>query len=213
MAHPIVKRFQLALGKYPWLLLVMPALGCIAGGVVASQPNGDPSFKMLGILSYRQQAVSFSQTGADILRQGQTLTEEVLLADDVIEGVAAGIRVEPEEVANNARVKFIQPDPEKDPGASPYIEVSYSDGNPRRAKVAVDLLMTLMEEKSLQQNVARLKLITSSVEDRLPDVIGDLRAAERRLENFDRIEGAAILAVQNGSLVGAITNCQRQQRQ
>ncbi|MEM9244422.1 MAG: hypothetical protein AAGA67_01560, partial [Cyanobacteria bacterium P01_F01_bin.153] len=213
MAHPIVKRFKLALGKYPWLLLVIPALGCVAGGVVASQPNGDPSFRMLGILSYRQQAVSFSQTGADILRRGQTLTEDVLLADDVIEGVAAGIRVGPEEVAKNARVKFIQPDPDKDPGASPYIEVSYNDGNPRRAKVAVDLLMTLMEEKSLQQNIARLKLITDAVEDRLPDVIRDLRAAERRLENFDRIEGAAILAVQNGSLVGGITGSQQQQRQ
>ncbi|MEM9770616.1 MAG: lipopolysaccharide biosynthesis [Cyanobacteria bacterium P01_D01_bin.73] len=213
MAHPIVKRFKLALGKYPWLLLVMPAIGCVAGGVLASQPNGDPSFKMLGILSYRQQAVSFSQTGSDILRQGQTLTEEVLLANDVIEGVAAGIRVGPDEVARKARVKFVQPNEEKDPGASPYIEVSYTDNNPRRAKVAVDLLMTLMEEKSRQQNVARLQLIVNAVKDRLPDVTTDLRQAERRLENFDRVEGAAILAVQNGSLVGAITNSQRQQRQ
>ena len=211
MAHPLVKRFLLGFGKYPWLLLVMPALGSVAGGFMASRPSGDPAFTMMGILSYRQQAVSFSQTGADILRQGQTLTKEVLLSEDVIEGVAAGIRVKPESVIKKVNVKFVKPGEGED--FSPYIEVSYKDDNPRRAKVAVDLLMTLMEEKSRQQNVGRLRLIVESVEERLPEITQQLRNAEQRLENYDRLEGAAILAVQNGSLVGAITASQGQQRQ
>lgn len=211
MAHPLLKRFQLAFAKYPWLLLVMPALGGLAGGVAATRPGGEPSFTMLGILSYREQVVSFSQTGADILRQGQTLTQEVLLADDVIEGVSAGIRENPEKVVKGVNVKFIKP--KEGETFSPYIEVIYKDNNPRRAKVAVDLFMKLMEEKSRQQNVARLNLIVESVQKRLPAVTQELRDAEQRLENFDRIEGAAILAVQNGSLVGAITGSQDQQRQ
>ncbi len=212
MAHPIVKRFQLALGKYPWLLLLMPALGGIAGGIAATRPGPTPSHTMLGILSYRQQVVSFSQTGADILRQGQTLTKDVLLADDVIEGVARSIKRNPRVVASSVDVKFVKPDGEGN-DFSPYIEVRYTDEWPGRAQRAVDMFMKLMEEKSRQQNVARLNLVVESVQKRLPDVVQELRAAERRLENFDRVEGAAILAVQNGSLVGAITRSQEQQRQ
>ncbi|MCG9884143.1 MAG: lipopolysaccharide biosynthesis [Cyanobacteria bacterium] len=213
MANPIVKRYLLALRKYFWIIPIFPVLGMAGGGFVAIQPAPDPTFRTAGILSYRQQELSFSQTGAEIQQQGQALTKDLLLSDEVLEGVASGIRVKPEEILKKADLKFVVPDRKKEPTASPHIEVLYKDDNPRRALVATELLMTLMVEKSRQLNSARLQGLIEGIRDRLPLVTQELREAEQRLERYDRQEGAAILAVQNGSLVGAIAGSRQQQRQ
>jgi capsular exopolysaccharide synthesis family protein len=210
MASPLVKRYLVALKKFYWILPFGPMLGAGVGAFLAVQPTPDPSFRAQGTLSYRQQPVSFSETGAAIQEQGQLLTKEMLVSEDVIASVAAGIRVDLEEVVDKTKVNIVEPEAEGGPRA---IEVIYQDDNPKRAQTAVGTLMELMVEKSRQLNTARLRSIINTVEKRLPDATAELRQAEQALERYDREEGAAILAAQNGNLVGAIAGSREQQRQ
>jgi uncharacterized protein involved in exopolysaccharide biosynthesis len=77
----------------------------------------------------------------------------------------------------------------------------------------LDVLMQKMVEQSRLINSARVRAITGSVEKRLPEAQKALRNAEQQLERYDRTEGPALFAAQDGTLVKEITDSQQQQRQ
>ena len=73
--------------------------------------------------------------------------------------------------------------------------------------------MQAMVQLSADSNTSRLQTIIDKIEERLPKVTTELQEAEKKLEQYDRIERPAILAAENGSLLNNITGSQNQQRQ
>ncbi|MEB3119220.1 MAG: hypothetical protein VKL01_12705 [Limnothrix sp.] len=216
MASPLVKRFSLALKRYLWILPVGPILGAGVGAGLSLLPVPPPRYSILGVLSYQRAGVSFSETGAAIVEQGQTLSPDILTAPDIIAPVAKEFRMDPELLLKSLRVRDPNSGDEKEKkkdSGPPTLEVRFTDEKGERGEKITNTLMKLMVEKSRQLNAARVKGIIDAIRARLPQVIGELRAAERNLERYDRVEGAAILAAQNGALIESIATIGNQQRQ
>ena len=216
MASPLVKRFSLALKRFFWLAPLGPILGIGVGVGLSMLPVAPPRYSILGVLSYQRAGVSFSETGAAIVEQGQTLSPDVLTTPDVINPVAKEFRQDPEELLTSLRVRDPNAGDEKDKkktSGPPTLEVRFTDNKGDRGVKIANALMQLMVEKSRQLNAARVKGIIDAIQGRLPEVVGELRQAEKNLERYDRVEGAAILAAQNGALIESIATIGNQQRQ
>lgn len=217
MASPLVKRYLISFDKHKWFGLA--SLVFVLGGasVYAIQPTPPPQYLVQGMLSYSKPAVTFSNTGSQIQAQGRALSPEVLLSEDVVGVAAKKLGLEPKRIARGAEVKILMPEKgEGVPGqpAEPTgVAVVYLDENQRIAANVVGNLMEQMIIQSRKINTARLRAIIDTINERLPDVEQELRQAEQNLERYDRVEGAALLAAQDGSLVGSITGSQAQERQ
>lgn len=214
MVPPIVKRYLLALGRYKWAIPLGLFVGTVGGAVLTLQQTEEPIiYTATGVVAYTRPPVSFSTTGSQIQTQGEELGQEFLLGDNIIRSAAATAEINPKTLGKN--VKLTLPKKPK-PGEAPpprLINVSYSDTEDERAAIAVEALMKGMIEQSRQLNTARLKAVIDSINQRLPKAKQELKLAEQRLELYDRQEGPAILAAQNGSLVNAISASREQQRQ
>ncbi|MDM9381335.1 polysaccharide biosynthesis tyrosine autokinase [Chlorogloeopsis sp. ULAP01] len=212
MTPPIVKRYLIAFEKYKWIGLTSFALVVAGSTVVAMQPEPPASYVANGALTYTSPPVFFSATGSEILQQGQELSQEVLLSDQIVETVAAQINVKPQKIGLNVALSL----PKKSKTGeleSTIIELKYKDSDKKRAQETVQLLMETMVKLSGEINTGRLKAIIKKINDRLPPTKRELEVAEKRLEQYDRIQGPAILAAENGSLLAGITSSQNQQRQ
>lgn len=212
MTPPIVKRYLIAFEKYKWIGLASFALVVAGSTVVAIQPEPPASYIADGALTYNRPPVSFSATGSEIQQQGQELSEQVLLSDQIVEAVATKVNVKPRTIGTNIALRL----PEKaKPGetASTIIDLKYKDTDPKRAQQVLQELMQAMIQLSSEINTGRLKAIIQKINERLPEVKSELQAAEQKLEQYDRIQRPAILAAENGSLLGAVTASQNQQRQ
>lgn len=212
MTPPIVKRYLIAFEKYKWIGLASFALVVAGSTVVAIQPEPPASYVADGALTYNRPPVSFSATGTEIQQQGQELGEQVLLSDQIIETVATKVNVKPKTIGTNVALKL----PEKaKPGetASTIIDLKYKDTDPKRAQQVLQELMQTMIQLSGEINTGRLRAIIQKINERLPQVKSELQAAEKKLEQYDRIQRPAILAAENGSLLNAVTLSQGQQRQ
>jgi capsular exopolysaccharide synthesis family protein len=212
MAPPIVKRYLIAFDKYKWIGLASFALVVAGSTVVAMQPEPPASYVADAALTYTRPPVTFSTTGNEIQLQGQELSQEVLLSDQLIEGVADKVKVKPKTIGQSIAVKL----PEKGKGGellTTIIELKYKDSDPKRAKEIVQQLMQAMVKLSGDINTGRLKAIIQKINELLPQARKELQAAEGKLERYDRTERPAILAAENGSLLQAVTFSQNQQRQ
>ncbi|MFQ4145971.1 polysaccharide biosynthesis tyrosine autokinase [Chlorogloeopsis sp. ULAP02] len=212
MTPPIVKRYLIAFEKYKWIGLTSFTLVVAGSMVVAMQPEPPASYVANGALTYTSPPVFFSTTGSEILQQGQELSQEVLLSDQIIETVAAQVNVKPQKVGLNVALSL----PKKSKTGeleSTILELKYKDSDKKRAQEIVQLLMETMVKLSGEINTGRLKAIIKKINDRLPPTKRELEVAEKRLEQYDRIQGPAILAAENGSLLAGITSSQTQQRQ
>ncbi|BAZ52022.1 polysaccharide biosynthesis tyrosine autokinase [Nostoc ellipsosporum NOK] len=212
MTPPIVKRYLIAFEKYKWIGLASFGLVVVGSTIVAVQPEPPASYIADGALTYNRPPVSFSTTGSEIQQQGQELSEQILLSDGIIEPVAAKLNVKPKTIGTNVALKL----PEKaKPGeaASTIIDLKYKDSDPKRAQEVLQELMQAMIKLSADINTGRLKAIIQKINERLPQAKSELQAAEKKLEQYDRIQRPAILAAENGSLLGAVTASQAQQRQ
>ncbi|RCJ29075.1 lipopolysaccharide biosynthesis [Nostoc minutum NIES-26] len=212
MTPPIVKRYLIAFEKYKWIGLASFALVVAGSTVVAIQPEPPASYIADGALTYNRPPVSFSATGSEIQQQGQELSEQVLLSDQIVEAVSTKVNVKPKTIGTNVALKL----PERaKPGeaASTIIDLKYKDTDPKRAQQVLQELMQAMIQLSSEINTGRLKAIIQKINERLPQVKSELQAAEKKLEQYDRIQRPAILAAENGSLLGAVTASQNQQRQ
>ncbi|WP_315787818.1 GumC family protein [Fischerella sp. JS2] len=213
MTPPIVKRYLIAFEKYKWIGLASFTLVVVGSTVVAMQPEPPASYVAEAALTYSSPPVLFSVTGGEIQQQGQELTQETLLSDQIIEAVAAKVNVKPRQIGQNVALSVPEKSKPGEAPASTLIEIKYKDSHEKRAKETVQLLMEAMIKLSGEINTRRLNAIIKKINERSPAIKQDLQLAEKKLEQYDRIEGPALLAAENGSLLTAITSSQSQQRQ
>lgn len=207
MTPPIVKRYLIALDQHKLIGLTSFSIIVAASAVVGMQPPPPTLYKATGVLAYNGPIAPFSTTTQTIQQQGKELTAEMLLAENVVKGAAARVKVDPKQIAKNVEVKL-----PKEDGPN-VIQVVYVDNDDKRAAETVEALRQKMVEQSRAINSARLLEIIKSIEARLPKVKQELREAEQKLERYVRIEGPAILAAQDGTTLGGITGAEGQQRQ
>ncbi|PMB03501.1 lipopolysaccharide biosynthesis, partial [Fischerella thermalis CCMEE 5196] len=213
MTPPIVKRYLIAFEKYKWMGLASFTLVVVGSTVVAMQPEPPASYIAEAALTYSSPPVLFSVTGGEIQQQGQELTQETLLSDQIVEAVATKVNVKPKQIGQNVALSVPAKSKPGEEPASTLIEIKYKDSNEKRAKETVQLLMEAMIKLSGEINTRRLNAIIKKINERSPEIKQDLHLAEKKLEQYDRIEGPALLAAENGSLLAAITSSQSQQRQ
>jgi capsular exopolysaccharide synthesis family protein len=217
MTPPIVKRYLIALGRYKWVIPVTTALGLAGAGVVAMQPLPETTYRAGGTLSYESPPVSFTATGSQIQQQGQELTEDLLLAEDLIKKAVSKVdpNLKPSRVRQGIKIDLPKDPPAQGNNAQAprLIQLAYVDTNSQRGVALLSALMQEMVVRSREINKSRLKAVIESIRERVPQAQQELKGAEQVLEQYDKREGPAILAAQNGSLIGAITNAQAQRRQ
>ena len=210
MAPPIIKRYLIAFDQHKLLGLASFAVIVGISGIVAIQPPSPPTFKAQGLLAYTTPPRLFSTTGEQIQEQGRQLTLNDLLPDKVFIEAAEQLKVKPQDIANPKKLAVKIPSGPKDP---PLIQVAFTDDNPKLAVATLKVLLPKMVQQSRLVNTDRLRDVMKSIEQRLPEAKEDLRRDQQRLERYIRVEGSALLAAQDGTLVGAITGSQQQQRQ
>ncbi len=214
MASPIVKRYLIAFDKYKWIGLASFGLVVAGSTLVAVQPDPPASYLASAALAYTRPPVSFSATGTQIQQQGQVLSQEILLSDQIIESVATKLKVKPKTIGENVALSVPQAAAKEGEAAAPaIIQIKYKDSDPKRAQEIVLALMQAMVKLSGDINTGRLKAIIAKINERVPRAKVELQAAEQKLERYDRLQRPAILAAENGSLLNAVTISQGQQRQ
>ncbi|MCC5899069.1 MAG: lipopolysaccharide biosynthesis [Phormidium sp. BM_Day4_Bin.17] len=205
MAPSIVKRYIIAFGKYKFAGFAVFALAVGVSGLMGLEEPPPPSYNASGVMTLNQEPVTVSQAGPNIQEQGkQALNREFLLDDQVVEQVAEQVGVHPRQI-RSAQLRTPGGD-----GPQLYA-ISYVDATPERAKQVVQLLMESSVEKSRMLNTSRLDVLIAALNERIPEVEADLREAEERLVQFDRIEGAALVLGRDGVLVGNIRGAQNRQ--
>jgi uncharacterized protein involved in exopolysaccharide biosynthesis/Mrp family chromosome partitioning ATPase len=214
MASPFIKRYLLALNRYKWAGLAgfLAVLG--ASGVVALQPKPEPTFYSQGVLVDNSPLVAFTITGPEVQQQGSgIINEELLLSDILLRQVSAelgkrGFQVTPEIIKSNTSVTI---DGNEETGARQVI-VRFIGPDPKVTEATLNILFQGMVELSRVTNKARLQSIMQALNERLPSIEGELRKAEQALEAYDRIEGPAIQAAIDGSLLNGISGSRQQFR-
>ena len=226
MASPLIKRYLLALDRHKWFGVA----GCavvigLSGITVFLQAAPENTYTTQGILTYSAPPDTFSATGAVLKKEGQSMTKEMLLSTFVL-GTASdrlvkqNIKVKPKEIKEKAIVLITGGsggEPPKE-GAAPTggplrIAVTYKDSKEEKSKSVAIALMESMVFQSREFNRQQLNDIIQNLKLILPKVTSELQTAEKNLEAYVRLQGAAIQAAESGSLVGAITSNQQQQRE
>ena len=134
------------------------------------------------------------------------------MQDKVIEAVSEKVNVKPRTIGKNLDVKVPSVGADGQLSGS-IISIKYLGTDKERAKLTVAALMQAMVQLSADSNTNELQTIIDKIEERLPKVTTELQEAEKKLEQYDKIERPAILAAENGSLLNTITGSQNQQRQ
>ncbi|MBN3878972.1 MULTISPECIES: tyrosine-protein kinase domain-containing protein [unclassified Nostoc] len=213
MTPPIVKRYLIAFDKYKWIGLASFGLVVAGSTVVAMQPEPPTSYIASGALSYSGPPVSFSTTGNEIQQQGKELNEDVLLSNQIIAGVAEKVGVKPKQLGASLALSLPKKNAKSGELESPLFELKYVDSDAKRGIQVLTELMQAMIKLSSDINTGRLQAIIQKINDRTPQAKRELQIAEKKLEQYDRVERTAILAAENGSLLSAITASQNLQRQ
>lgn len=228
MIPPFVKRYLIALERHKWAGLAgFIVVSGISGVVAAVQSPPTESYQARGMLTYSTPPDTFSATGAALQQQGQAVTKEILLSENVLKMTtqrlsAQQIPVEPEEILEQARVVIDSPlaeaaatAPKEKTSSVPGLRVlvSYRDGSQARATGVTNALMESMVEQSRQFNTQQLGRIIENLNQILPKVDRELRQAEQKLQRYVQQEGTAIQTAESGTLLQALTSSQQQQRQ
>ncbi len=207
MTLPIVKRYLIAFEHYKWagFATFMLALGVSGAVSMVLETPPTPPYKAGGVMTYQNPPVLFSETGQSIRERGQQLTAQMLLRPRVIEIVLKEMNITPRDFRNRHQVSV-----DNEQG---FIKVFYTDPNRERAQATVDLLMKEMIEQSRLINTEQLRSIIDTIQTRLEPAKVELRQAEKRLEEYDKREGATLLALESGALPQAIIGNEQQQNQ
>jgi capsular exopolysaccharide synthesis family protein len=213
MTPPIVKRYLIAFEKYKWIGLASFGLVVVGSTVVAMQPDPPINYIASAALTYAGPPVSFSATGSQIQQQGKELNEEVLLSNQIIATVAQKVNLKPKQLGASIVLSLPKKNARTGEFETSIFELKYVDSDPKRGIEVLAELMQSMIKLSSDINTGRLQAIIQKINDRLPQAKRELQIAEKKLEQYDRIERTAILAAENGSLLSAITASQNLQRQ
>ncbi|MEQ9372560.1 MAG: AAA family ATPase [Coleofasciculus chthonoplastes F3-SA18-01] len=216
MTIPLIKRYLIALDRYKFIGIGVFALITGGAGVVAIMPSPPSavSYEGWGDLAVTTPAKVFSTTGGEIQQQGlQRLTEQNLLAENVIKATAIAVGSNPKEIIENLEWKSDNSGKDGEASIPSIIRVIYTDDDPEQAIKTVEVLMQKMIEQSRLINSERLQAIIDSIETRSAEAENELKQAQEELETFNRIEGAALALAEDNSLLAQISGNQQQQRQ
>lgn len=206
MAPTIIKRYLIALNQHKLIGIATFALVTGISGVIAigqePPPPPTPQYKAQGVLSISTAPSILSETGVQINQQGTQIKPENLLTEEVVQPALAVAEAKPQEFKDKLKLEAGETD----------IKLEYEDQDPIKAKKTLEVLMQKMVVHSRSVNTARLRAIQDSIQERLPKAKEELTSAEQKLERYVRVEGAELLASQDGSLVASITGSQQQQR-
>jgi capsular exopolysaccharide synthesis family protein len=217
MTPPIVKRFLISFAQHKFLAFFIWVLIVGVSGVFAIQsppPPPPPSYRATGELFLKPQPPTFTSTGEQLQQLGRQINEEILLSPRV-KGKAAEELKQKLSLSNEQIFKAIErlkvTLPEE--GELPIIALEYSDPQPDRAGLVLDVFMKEMVEDSRLRNSAQLRTKIEALQERLALVKADLSKAEGIFYRYISKDGSSLLAVQDGSLFNGITGTQAQQRQ
>lgn len=222
MTPPIVKRYLLAVDRYRWVIPVGFILGMGVAGAVASRPEPAPTFNAKAVLAANKPPVTFSTTVADVNQSVENLTPEDLLTEQVVQNTAKETGVDARAIRRDTTIKKVKIDLTGGGGSSGrrstgptiyHFTIDYRDADSKRSSQVVQELVKQIIDQSRVKNSSQLREVIKSIDNRLPQIRNELITAEQRLEQYDRREGPALLAAQNGSLISGITGAQQQQRQ
>ena len=213
MVSPSLKRYLLAVDRYKW-----PALASFLGvlgvsSLVALWPS-PPQYRASGSLVQNFPLVTVTTVGSEIQKRGQGIVaKEFLLADVLLQRVAEalqtrGIELAPEQIRDRISVQL-----NGEEGQLQRVTISFTWPDAETAQTVLELLFDGIIELSQVANQARQQAIVTALEERLPTIATELRLAEQALEAYDRLEGPALQAALDGSLLGAISSSQQQRRQ
>jgi capsular exopolysaccharide synthesis family protein len=216
MAPPIVKSYLIAFAKYKWIGLASFALVVAGSTMVAIKPEPPASYLGDAALTYSGPPISFSALGTEIQQKGQSISEADLLSEPIILAVAKKTKIQPQQIVLQLKVDVPSGAAPAKPGTaapSSVIELKFQDTDKKRASEALQTFMEAAIQFSGDRNTGQLKSIIAKINERIPLVKKELEAAEKKLEQYDKVERPAILAAENGSLLNAVTSSQNQQRQ
>ena len=158
-------------------LITFTAIMAVAG-ITAYRLAPPPGYTAEGTLISNTPPVKFSTIGGAILKQGEKLTPDDLLADNVVKAVADAAKIDPQQVRQNASVKVSEPEK---PLA---IAVQYRGGDRQQTLAITDVLIKAIVEKSRLINLDKWQLINQSINQRLQEVTKDVKQAEQNLDQF-----------------------------
>jgi capsular exopolysaccharide synthesis family protein len=221
MASPFFKRYLLALNRYKWpgLFTFLSILG--ASSVLAFQPDPPLDYYTEGVLVDNSPLVAFSETSGQVQSQGLgIINEDLLLSEVLLTEVSSklkplGIVLTPEELKANTRIAVETAEEPASKNAETLgqrVIVRFVGPDPDTTETVLNIMFQAMVELSQVTNRARLRAITDELNQRLPTIESDLRETEQALETYDRLEGPAIQASLDGSLLGAISSSEQQFR-
>jgi capsular exopolysaccharide synthesis family protein len=216
MASPLIKRYLLAVDRYKLLLPAGLALGLTGGGLVTSMPDAAPIYTVEATLVGNRPTTIFSATGTEVRQPIEAVTADSLFSDEIIAKTAKEAGLEPKVMMRTFKVSLpaaAAASGKKAAAASPEkVKLEYKDSNQNRAKQVITSLVKSAIERSKVGNSARLNEVMKSLNQRLPKVKSELTTAEQNLEAYDRVEGPALIAAQNGSISSAIAQGENQKR-
>ncbi|WP_293340719.1 polysaccharide biosynthesis tyrosine autokinase [Microcoleus sp. CAWBG58] len=232
MTLSVVKRYLIAFDQYKWVGLATLAVTVGVSGVVAVQPTQAPIYVAKGTLAYGKLSVIFSSAATKIQQEGQEITKDQLLNENVIQAAAQRLikaenklnkqaaQINPEEFKKQVEIltKKLKDDveikmPSKSNDRSALIQVLYKNADRPKAEKRAKALMEEMVIYSENTNTFTVVKTIAQINQRLPKVTQELREAEAKLESYEKREETSILAVQSGTLPQAIIATEQQQRQ
>ncbi|HEY9693150.1 MAG TPA: hypothetical protein V6D15_13140 [Oculatellaceae cyanobacterium] len=218
MTSPFIKRYLIAVDQHKFIGLTSFAVIVGVSTVLALQSPPPTVYRASGILAYNSPPTVLSNYGPQIQQEGRQLREDILLSENVLKTAATRVNVDPLKVRRN--IKITIPNTNNSRGGKEaaipppqVIQFIYTDDDARRSQATLAALMQAMVEQSRTINTARLRAIIQSLNERLVPARQELEVAQQQLERYIRTEGPAIVATQDGSLVGAINGSAQQQRQ
>ncbi|MEM9265081.1 MAG: cobalamin biosynthesis protein CobQ [Cyanobacteria bacterium P01_F01_bin.13] len=216
MVSPIIKRYLLAVQRYKWagLTCLLSIVG--ASGVVALQPPPPVKYYAEGMLVDNSPLVSLTNTADTIDQLGRgIISEDQLLSEVLLQEVSRqlsnrSVELTPNEIRRNTTIN-VSGGKKDQPGVRAVVRFIHEDEE--TATIVLNTLFQGMVELSRVRNKARLQAIIDALNERLPPIEDALRQAEQTLEQYDRQEGPAIQAAEDGSILGQISGSQQQIRQ
>jgi uncharacterized protein involved in exopolysaccharide biosynthesis len=173
-------RFKSPANRYRWIALGSFAVIMGISGALAYRLAPPPGFVAQGTLTSNKPPVKFSTTGETILKQGEQLTPDVLLADNVVKAVADAVKLSPQQIRQNASVNISKPEEPL------QIAVKYRSPDQQEAIKTADMLMKGMVEKSRLINRYRWQSVNQSLNQRLAQVTEELKQAQQKLDQYER---------------------------
>lgn len=165
-----------SLQQTKWLSLTSFMIIIGITGIVANQVSPPPGYTAQGMLSINQPPVTFSNTSVAILKQGEQLTPQILLAENVMKAVAEFVQQDPAKIRETSGVIITQ---------NPLLILVQHRGQEESLSVQItEGLMKAMIEQSRLINVARWEQIQQSIQERFQQVSQELKTAETQLDNY-----------------------------